>query len=202
MVEREQVEQEIKLSLSEAEYLRLHDYLMQNSQFVGCFTQRNIYLETADYKLTHAKEMLRLREVNKLWTITHKSGIKVKDAQFKSNEWELDLGKFSGSLEDLIIKLNEIPRLKNLNNLVVQGELVNIRHQFTWDQLTLELDQSQFADQHVDYELECETNDVQSTTTKLVRLFGLLEIPWVPQKNSKYRRFLEYFQLVNASNTL
>ena len=202
MVEREQVEQEIKLSLCETEYLKLHDHLMQNSQFLGSLTQRNIYLETADYKLTHAKEMLRLREVNKLWTITHKSGIKVEDAQFKSHEWELDLGKCAGSLEDLIIKLHEIPRLENLTNLMVQGELINIRHEFLWGKLTLELDQSHFSNQHVDYELECETDDIQSSISKLTHLFSSLEIPWVPQKSSKYRRFLEYYQLSNVAKTL
>lgn len=202
MVEREQIEQEIKLFLSEIEYLRLHDHLMQNAQFLGSLTQRNIYLETADYKLTRAKEMLRLREVDKLWTITHKSGIKVEDAQFKSHEWELDLGKYTESVEDLIVKLQKIPRLENLTNLMVQGELINIRHQFIWGKLILELDQSHFTNQHVDYELECETNDIQSSISKLTHLFNSLEIPWVPQKSSKYRRFLEYYQLSNAAKTL
>lgn len=201
MGQREHLEAEIKLCLSEPDYLRLHDYLMQQSIFLGIFNQRNVYLETANFDLTRKKEMVRLRETDGFWTATHKFGIKVAEGQFESQEWENDFGRYSDSVEALIAELLKIPRFSDLNSLMVQGELINIRHKFQWQALILEIDQSFFSKKRIDYELECETQDFGGTSNKIRALFDQLKIAWSPQTSSKYRRFLDYHGFQQVAET-
>ena len=48
MVEKNHIEHELKLCLSEADYLKLCEYLVVNGSLVKIHEQRNVYLETED----------------------------------------------------------------------------------------------------------------------------------------------------------
>ncbi len=191
MVEKNHIEHELKLCLSEADYLKLCEYLVVNGSLVKIHEQRNVYLETEDRYFAKNREMLRLRETESFWTLTHKSRIQVNNGEFSSQESEIDFGVFEGTITELLKKVQVTKPWDKLKSIKIQGELLNTRHEFEWGKFTLELDRSQFSDYRVDFELECETSDFQLLRSRLTHLFDNLKIPWEPQESSKYKRFLE-----------
>ena len=201
MNQRNQIEKELKLCLSEVHYMNLCEYLLKNSSLIDIHEQCNVYLETEDDYFANHCEMLRLRETENFWTLTHKSRIKVNDGEFSSHELETDLGYFEGAITELTSKVQQLEPWNQLKPLIVQGQLLNTRHEFNWKDFTLELDRSQFSNERIDFELECETTEFERLRTSLAELFEQLKIPWEPQATSKYKRFLESLDL-NLKNII
>ena len=199
MTQRNQIEKELKLCLSKAHYMSLCEYLIIHSSLVDIQEQSNIYLETEDNYFAVNREMLRLRETEDLWTLTHKSQIKVSNGKFSSHESETDIGHFEDSIVELVKRVQEMEPWNHLKPLMIQGQLLNTRHVFRWQGFTLELDRSQFSNQRIDYELECETLDFDLLRNLLADLFNRLQIPWKPQTSSKYKRFLETVDLKSTN---
>ena len=63
MNQRNHIEKELKLCLSEAHYISLCEYLVRNSSLINIHEQCNIYLETEDNYFANNREMLRLRRL-------------------------------------------------------------------------------------------------------------------------------------------
>ncbi len=200
MTQRNHIEHELKLCLSEANYMNLCEYLILNSSLIKIHEQRNVYLETEDGYFAKKMEMLRLREAESFWTLTHKSRIQVNNGEFSSKELEIELGHFEESVSKLVQKVQSMEPWNQLKSIIIQGQLLNTRHEFKWQDFTLELDRSQFSSDRVDFELECETSDFELLRSRLVDLFNHLNIPWEAQESSKYKRFLEATGLTNINS--
>ena len=105
----------------------------------------------------------------------------MNNGEFSSHESETDLGYFEGTIIDLTTKLQQLEPWNQLKPLIVQGQLLNTRHEFKWKDFTLELDRSQLSNQRMDFELECETLEFERLRDSLAELFEQLRIPWKPQ---------------------
>ncbi len=196
---------EIKLDLgSFTNYLKLIGYL---GHIEDESRQINSFFDTEDRKLASKGWALRVRAENKRGLITIKSigtqpGIAAMrqeiETQIGRNE-ALALINMQGNVMDLEVMPIEylIEKVgKQKVTRLVQFENIRQRKLFKIDDQNymLEIDKTEFNDGSVDYELELEMSDTSKMDTieaSIRKLFLSLDIPFLPQVESKFARALK-----------
>ena len=178
------LEQELKLQLTEREY-----NILQNVANVQPVEQVNYYFVPSHCNLNI---MLRLRKKGDNFIacykqrLTHADGVMVSDEK----ECEIDFG-YAQTLIERGITAREIYNFFNVavaEDFVYAGQLVTYRTKFTIDEWTLELDKNQYFG-ITDYELECESNKIESLSklkSYLNYTYGIVIRPSI----TKFERFL------------
>jgi uncharacterized protein YjbK len=193
------IEKELKLVLSELEYNLLVSHLNENAALKNTKQQKNYYLDTRNFVILHAQEMLRVREANGVFVLTLKRNAKAVNGYFSCEEIEHQLE--AKNCDSAILEAyNHIPDLpEDLYNI---GVLENKRFVYEWKSFKLEIDQTVFSKDRIDFELECETEDIDALQSELRELFSDLRINWIEQKTTKFRRFLEFNEFPLAAKTI
>lgn len=174
------------------------------------FVQTNNYLDDDDASLRKAGIMLRAREIKLApnapsslgkppVTFTAKIRLSKKDGLFVSEERAQVM-----HLDDwLEIKDKSLPiptdgplfrwlsGRTSFGPLRIIGETVNLRHQVRSDLFMLEIDHTRFPDGSQELEIECETILPDQAREHIDKLLRGLGIPFSPQTEGKYARFLQ-----------
>ena len=178
------LEQEIKLQLDEREY-----NILQNIAKVEPTEQINYYFAP---KHCNLNIMLRLRKKGDTFIacykqrLTHVNGVMVSDEK----ECEIDYG-YAQTLIERGITAREVYNFFQVNaaeDFHFIGQLTTYRTKFVLSEWTLELDKNQYFDV-TDYELECESTQVESLAklrSYLTYTYGIVIRPSL----TKFERFL------------
>lgn len=178
------LEQELKLQLTEREY-----NILQSVASVQPVEQINYYFAP---KRCNANVMLRLRQKNDNFIaclkqrITHADGVMVSDEK----ECELD-GDYAQTLIKRGITAKEATNFFQMDltqDFFYLGKLTTYRTKFILGEWTLELDKNEYFDV-TDYELECESDKVES----LMKLKSYLTYTYaiaIRPSVTKFERFL------------
>lgn len=216
-------EVEIKLCLTEKDYIRCGQFFAQEAQYLSTQEQENFYFDTLDYYFISRSAMFRLRRMSNRIILTIKDRASCTDGCFRCQENEYDLKiehqhLWQCDIEGLLLFLQSSVQVKEIlttidtnavtqgslkktldhKKLIALGSLYNKRDIYCWQGLKIELDRSNFGS-HDDFELECETPQPLQVAQQLQELFKRLSIVFVPQTKSKFRRFLEQTKKTLAS---
>jgi len=196
---------EIKLDLgSFTNYLKLVGFL---GQFDREESQLNAFFDTEDHLLANSGWALRMRTDESDGYVTLKSRTSEHDEAAIRDELETVIDRQEA--HDVVNLKRDIMELtaptiayvrENFGTDIRLAKLVHFENQrqhksfrfgdYTYD---LEIDTTRFSDGTVDYELEVELPDeaqVVIVNDRLRKLFGSLDIPFVPQEKSKFARAL------------
>jgi len=175
----------------------------------AAFTQHNHYLDDEAGSLRKAEVMLRARSVsfppgasrggNPPVTFTAKTRRSVDNGLFISEEraqvithddWRdiLESGRPFSVQGPLFRWLRGVT---DYGDLQVIGLTVNDRYQIRSDLFLLEIDRTTFPDGSVELEVECETLVPDLARTHIEGLLTEAELPFGPQTEGKYARFLK-----------
>lgn len=174
------------------------------------FIQTNNYLDDEAGSLRKAGIMLRAREIKLApdapvglgkppVTFTAKVRLSKEDGLFVSEERAqvMPLGDWMEIKDRKLPIPTEGPLFRWLQGktefgaLRIVGETVNLRHQVRSDLFMLEIDHTRFPDGSQELEIECETILPDKARAHIERLLGGLGIPFSPQTEGKYARFLQ-----------
>lgn len=178
------LEQELKLQLTEREY-----NILQNVSNVQPVQQINYYFAPKRYNVN---VMLRLRQKDNNFIacfkqrITHADGVMVSDEK----ECELD-GGYAQTLIQRGITAKEASNFFQTDitqDFFYLGTLTTYRTKFVLSEWTLELDKNEYFDV-VDYELECESDKVESLM-KLKSYLTYTHAIAIRPSVTKFQRFL------------
>ncbi|MCO4782145.1 MAG: CYTH domain-containing protein [Candidatus Cloacimonetes bacterium] len=185
-------EQELKIILSKNEYTSLINDLSLDSH-PKIKVQENHYFDTKDHKFLKSKEMLRVRKTNVETVVTIKRNAKIIDGYFECEELEKSFAKCSWEKSNLIDFIFDRDQSFFIDkDLIYLGCLKNIRTIFDWRGFKLEVDQSKFSNEMIDYELECETISPQKLLEILDENTFLKKKNISYQSESKFKRFLKH----------
>ena len=178
------LEQELKLQLTEREY-----NILQNVAKVQPVEQINYYFAPARCDLN---VMLRLRKKGDTFIacykqrLTHANGVMVSHEK----ECEVDAGYAQTMIERGITskEVYTFFQVEVAEDFYCIGKLTTYRTKFQLAEWTLELDKNQYFDQ-TDYELECESGQIESLAklkSYLTYTYGIVIRPSI----TKFERFL------------
>ncbi len=199
-------EVELKLMLKAEELLRLHAWLEQTQGPATKLSQENQFFDSSDRRLRGQFMNLRLRKENGLVIRTakrkrgeHVAGLGAHD------EWEIALPESSWPhlsagqpVPESLLPSWQIPgELTTVllgAQLVATGGFTNERH--AWTVATAHGDEHICLDTtnlpgRVDYELEVETANAVASQQSWKNTLTELGIPWRPQPETKFARFLK-----------
>ena len=178
------LEQELKLQLTEREY-----NILQNVANVEPVEQINHYFTPLQPNLS---VMLRLRQKGDTFIACYKHRITHNDGVMVSDEKECEIDScYAQTLIARGITAEEVQRffqVDTTDDFVCIGQLTTYRTKFTLGEWTLELDKNVYFDV-TDYELECESNQIQSLAklkSYLTYTYGIVVRPSV----TKLERFI------------
>jgi uncharacterized protein YjbK len=178
------LEQELKLQLTQREY-----NILQGVAKVEPVEQINYYFAPKHCNLS---VMLRLRQKGNTFIacfkqrITHSNGVMVSDEK----ECEIDYN-YAQTLIERGITVEEIATFFKVDvaeDFYCIGKLTTYRTKFVLDEWTLELDKNSYFD-ITDYELECESTQIESLMklkSYLTYTYGIAIRPSI----TKFERFL------------
>lgn len=200
----QQIEIELKYSLSKIEYLKLQKHL--KPYFSDQKRQDNYYFDTPELLLKKNKIGLRIRLENSKKAIAtikfpkdnSKSKIKALKIRHEiENSINLSNAKLICRNRKSISSLNSKATLTlkkkisalSASQIICLGKLTNHRTVYQYaPQLTLELDRSNIFGKFF-YELEIETLDPHATDRWVKALLKTLKIRVTPEETSKLQRF-------------
>ncbi len=195
------IENEIKLLIPESLYKKLYQTAMDLHGKTFC--QTNYYFDTDNFLLAKNKCALRVREVNKSYIATLKTGSVILDQSLSSDEYNKTLTDSQAKkllcgniyITDVFPELIKMTGIKN-EVVSYQGSLTTYRTVFQpIPGITQpELDRNIYHDVE-DYELEWEYSEMieYQTIMSWLQTYGLNPIDY-PTK-SKYGRFVDYLHL-------
>ncbi|MCH5152391.1 MAG: CYTH domain-containing protein [Clostridiales bacterium] len=177
------IEQELKLSLDEREYRILYEQANVKPQL-----QTNYYF---GYPSMSKEVMVRIRQKGSVFVLCYKRRMSQIDGVTVCDEHEIELAPTVA--QKMLRNGINSDQLKQLFGVVLDdmrclGSMDTYRTKFTLNEWVLELDKNVYFDQ-VDYELECEHNDVVALNklkNYLYYKFGVVIKPAIP----KVQRFL------------
>lgn len=177
------IEQELKLMLDEREYGILYEQANVTPQL-----QTNYYF---GYPSMSRETMVRIRQKGNVFVLCYKRRMSHADGVMVSDEHELELAP--AVAQKMLKEGISSDKIKQLFGVVLDdvhclGCMDTYRAKFKLDEWTLELDKNVYYD-HVDYELECEDNDVVALNklkSYLYYKFGVVIKPALP----KVQRFM------------
>ncbi len=197
---------EIKVDLgSFSNYLKLLGHLGSTGQEEH---QQNFFFDTTDHLLKNRGWALRLRTTDSQAFVTLKGTTSQAGAAAVREEIESEIplalgGQVARSEKSILMVIAE--PIERIRPLVQERELIplisfdNFRkthpYRLNDGEYQFEVDRTEFADGHVDYELEIEVEahtKVYGLVHELSRLFASLEIPFVLQTESKLARALDH----------
>ncbi len=179
------LEQELKLSLDRRQY----DLLRQQADTLPTL-QTNHYFWSDGMS---ENEMVRLREKDGVFVLCYKKRISNTDGITVSDEREMEIAPdFANKMIQQGISFETLKSTVGVNyenNLSYVGKLDTYRTKFMLEDWCIELDQNAYFDQ-VDYELECESRNVEQLSKLKSYLFYTFGI--VPKQSTpKSQRFFE-----------
>ncbi len=181
------LEQELKLSLTEREYnILLAQCPVQPQE------QINYYFSP---KVNDLSTMVRLRKKGDSFLLCYKRRLTHTNGVMVSNELEQEIAPdYAQNLISRGITKAEMTnffRMDFYDDFAFVGTLTTYRSKFQLEEWTLELDKNLYFDT-CDYELECESNQIQSLEklkSYLAYHFGVV----LCHSKTKYERFLTKF---------
>ncbi len=203
---------EIKLDLgSFTNYLKLVGFLGQIEQ-----EERHIngFFDTEDLRLSKKGWALRVRAESARGLVTVKSIPTQEGLAVVRQEIESEIAR--GQALDIINLAKDVMSLDNMpvehvrqhvgnRGLTRLVMFENVRQRKVFKiadhNYLLEVDKTEYNDGSVDYELELELSDTRNLEViedKLRRLFHSLDIPFVHQSESKFRRALKKANIFNG----
>lgn len=177
------IEQELKLALDEREYRILYEYAK-----TAPMLQTNYYF---GYPSMSKEVMVRIRQKGKVFVLCYKRRMSQIDGVLVSDEREIELAsEVAQKMLKNGIGSGQLKQLFNVDLMDVHclGSMETYRSKFQLEQWLLELDRNVYFDK-VDYELECEHNDVvelNKLKNYLYYKFGVVVKPSAP----KVQRFM------------
>ena len=178
------IEQELKLQLTEREYRLLSD--------VACAEPR---LQSNFYFVCPAMPrdaMVRIREKGDVYVLGYKRRLSVRDSVSVCDERECELSaEHANYILDRGVTADEMRKLLQVRveaPLRLAGRLDTYRTVFEINGWTLELDKNVYLGV-TDYELECENNDVSELAKLKNYLFYTYGVPERPSKPKSERFF-------------
>ena len=178
------LEQELKLQLNKNQYLAL----IKRAKNVTCKMQYNHYFY---YDGMSMDKMLRIRHVDDNFELTYKFRKSKANGIMVAHEYTAPVDKqfLTNSINDGISQQSvlDVLNVQMSQPLRYLGCLATMRTKFTLRGCTIELDLNEYLGE-VDYELECEDQDV----TKLANLRNLLQqaLGQLPDALPKIQRFV------------
>ena len=179
------IEQELKLQLTEREYALLVDASNAHPQL-----QSNFYFS---YPAMPCDTMVRLRQKGDTYLLGYIRRLTSADSVMVCDERECEISsEHANYILTRGVSVDEMRRLLNVrvdSALRLVGKLDTYRTKFVMIGLLLELDKNVYLG-NTDYELECENNDVSELTklkNYLYYTYGVVERPSKP----KSERFFE-----------
>lgn len=191
-------EKELKYSVSEIEYLKILECLNEEFICVSSIVQVNYYLETEDRDLKKRKISARIRNINNsAYELTFKikrvqeGNLSVKDEYNVLLSKEEFLEIINNNL--LLSSKYHIDKLLNTNlnkDLIILGSLQTNRRNFKIDNCSsiISLDKNRYLG-IVDYELECEGENIDYSEKIVNEIFTKLSILAPNSFKSKNERF-------------
>lgn len=197
---------EIKVNLgSFANYLKLLGHLGETGHEEH---QRNSFFDTKNQILKMQGWALRLRTTDTTSFITLKGTTSQSGAAAVREEIESEIPRVLATevlTEERDIMSVTSPPVDRIRSIINDAPLYrflsfdNFRRTHPYrlqdGEYMFEVDKTEFDDGHVDYELEIELDTklkVDSLIHELGRLFSSLDIPFVPQTESKFARALRH----------
>lgn len=179
------LEQELKLSLTEREYGILKKYSGEEP-----VTQTNYYFLSGRMP---KEEMVRLREKNGKYVLCYKKRLSERDSVQVSDEREVPVSAETAEemIKNGVTKMDALTLLNApmAENLICVGTLVTNRIKFAMGEWILELDENVYFGVR-DFELECESNSVErleKLKSYLAYKFGIV----LKTSQPKLHRFLK-----------
>lgn len=178
------IEQELKLLLDEREYNIIFEQAKTEPQL-----QTNYYF---GYTGMDKQVMVRIRHKSGRFVLCYKKRMSHIDSVSVCDEREIELSaEVAVNMLKKGITADQLKQLFDveLEDMLCLGSMDTYRAKFQLNEWTLELDKNVYFD-HVDYELECEDNDVVSLNklkNYLYYKYGIVIKPASP----KVQRFLD-----------
>lgn len=179
------VEQELKLRLTEREYRLLAERSDVKPQL-----QTNYYFY---YDGMPRDEMVRLRQKGDAFLLCYKRRLSCREAVCVSDERECEItSERARYILQRGISVDEMRKLFGVTTVVpllLAGKLETYRTKFVLSGWVLELDKNVYLDV-TDYELECENDDVSELDklkSYLFREFGIVAQPSNPKSERFYQ---------------
>lgn len=191
---KQNIEKEYKIGLDKQGY----DYLRQNfkNQIIKVKSQENYYFDTFDCKLDNENCVLRVRNESKNYEITFKNKAKLEDGALKSQESNKEISEndFFNIKKNPAYLFTFLPMLEDecpadKNNIILKGQVKNVRTIIFAFQAKLELDKTIYNFSDCDYELEIE-NIPFEIRKKILDYLVANNINHTDKISSKYKRFL------------
>lgn len=195
-------ERELKLMLDAESYQRLLRWAAESGQEAAPRTQINLYFDTPDLDLARARMMIRLRHKGGRYTLCFKRQRALDAGAMDALEVESDLDNGLGVQVLAASSFPDLPPCPPLDALraeaealgvcvaplIRQGTLTTHRVALASPQgLPLELDHSEYAGVE-DWELECETDDLDLARATLLPWLDALQIRYTPSERTKVAR--------------
>lgn len=185
------IEQELKLMLDEREYRIIYEYAKTAPQL-----QTNFYF---GYPSMDKETMVRIRQKGNVFVLCYKRRMAEIDNVMVCDEREIELAPdVAQKMLKNGISSSQLKQLFNvdLEDVHCLGSMETYRSKFQLNEWTLELDRNVYFDK-VDYELECENNDVVALNKLkdyLYYKFGVVAKPSTP----KSLRFMLVYSAQNG----
>ena len=188
------LEQELKMRLDERSYNLLLSTTQQKPQL-----QTNFYFCGKQF---NKDVMVRVRQKGETYVLCAKKRYNSHNGVFLCDEREVEITKdYAISLCARGISPQEFATLLNLDfaeHFHFVGQLQTYRTKFDFLEWTLEVDKNFFLDT-IDYELECECNDVQKLEKLKAQLAYQFGIPFVASV-AKSQRFHDRLEVLKSQS--
>eukprot|EP01024_Parvocaulis_polyphysoides_P054621 TRINITY_DN5525_c0_g6_i1.p2 TRINITY_DN5525_c0_g6~~TRINITY_DN5525_c0_g6_i1.p2 ORF type:complete len:198 (-),score=33.02 TRINITY_DN5525_c0_g6_i1:332-925(-) len=192
------MEVEVKLRLPQVAHTSLIEVLKPYYQTT--YFQENYFFDGQNKELSAQRVVLRLRFYNKdeKAVVTIKGRQVLKDGVGRASEQEADVDpnlarEFLNNPEGLlnldIALMKELKRDYNLPGLVCLGGFKNIRKVHSWEELVLEVDETNY-DWGTLYEVECETEQPEVVKPKLENFLQGNGIEFSYSSSTKFANFI------------
>ncbi|MGH9362465.1 MAG: CYTH domain-containing protein [Thermoanaerobaculia bacterium] len=197
------VESEIKYRLAEIDDYRKLTGPRGLEGAAGSDRQENLYLDTADLRISSGGAMLRVRRSGSGAIVTFKAGAELEAGYFRSTEIEAPIDppalssilKHPSSLYRLPLAPAEILRARfGELSLEVVGTLTNDRSRFRAGAYLVEVDRLLFPDGSEEYEVEVETERPEEARAWLEAEFRRLSVRAAPSRQTKLARLLRWLE--------
>ncbi|MBZ9618263.1 CYTH domain-containing protein [Clostridium estertheticum] len=201
----ESIEKELKYIVKRNEFYILKKYLVSCGFPNNTIIQSNYYLDTSDYTLKSKGITLRLREINhQEYYLT----VKIKNDEVINNlhikkEFNLKINKkrfnLIKSTKDIRMHLDILDPIKNVIGYNQYGSAISMRGCLTTKRISYKipgfhepilLDKNIYLNE-VDYEIEWETEKIDSALQKIKTIFDDLGITIQLNSISKSKRFIK-----------
>ncbi|WP_124058005.1 CYTH domain-containing protein [Vaginisenegalia massiliensis] len=197
------IEQELKVLLNHDSYQRLFQYFNLDNQ--AAIRQSNYYYDFPDGRLKQVAAILRLRnyETKSEWTFKQQTQDHIAQEISQFNPQPI-APQPNHALQDYIHDSELLAQLKALGpleQLRATYDLTTIRYQIPCSFGEFALDESHYLN-HIDYEIELETDDLNAGLAGFQALLTELNIPWqvADKKIARVARRYQELQDQKANN--